>query len=274
MSLSKVPFLLSGALFTYIVWTPPNPPIKSSETLVKANGFEAIFYPRNLAFISKVCLFNRSQVAVSNDVHIFQIVPMTSFITEASFILFRNQLTTLAAPHVFDDHANSSGTLLSPDTIPTFSAHMDSTEILPVAKQFRLTPLFLLGWLILCLGTLIRLSCYRALGRFFTFELSVFNDHKLITTGPYAFVRHPSYTAFGVGVAGMFIMGSSTGSWPVESSIVRTWLGAVVFWAWFMVAVGTWMHFFGRSKTEDEYLRKQFGQVSSWDCPQSVVGLK
>jgi protein-S-isoprenylcysteine O-methyltransferase Ste14 len=32
------------------------------------------------------------------------------------------------------------------------------------------------------------------MGRLFTFEMSIRNDHKLISDGPYAWVRHPAYT--------------------------------------------------------------------------------
>ena len=43
-------------------------------------------------------------------------------------------------------------------------------------------------------GGLIRYKCYRTLGSMFTFEMSIRKDHILVTSGPYAIVRHPSYT--------------------------------------------------------------------------------
>ncbi|KAG1779990.1 hypothetical protein EV702DRAFT_1266900 [Suillus placidus] len=44
-------------------------------------------------------------------------------------------------------------------------------------------------------GGFLRWWCFCTLGRFFTFKLSVRQEHKLVTTGPYAVrvVRHPSY---------------------------------------------------------------------------------
>ena len=43
-------------------------------------------------------------------------------------------------------------------------------------------------------GGLLRLHCYRTLGRFFTFDVSIHEGHQLVTTGSYSIVRHPSYT--------------------------------------------------------------------------------
>ncbi|CAF4350854.1 unnamed protein product, partial [Rotaria sordida] len=37
------------------------------------------------------------------------------------------------------------------------------------------------------------MSVIGTLGAFFTFELTIRSTHKLIKTGPYAYVRHPSY---------------------------------------------------------------------------------
>jgi protein-S-isoprenylcysteine O-methyltransferase Ste14 len=37
------------------------------------------------------------------------------------------------------------------------------------------------------------LAAFHALGRHFTLQLGVFKDHKLMTSGSFALVRHPSY---------------------------------------------------------------------------------
>lgn len=41
------------------------------------------------------------------------------------------------------------------------------------------------------LGTAIRFRAYYDLGPFFTFDLGIIKDHKLITTGIYKYLRHP-----------------------------------------------------------------------------------
>ena len=59
------------------------------------------------------------------------------------------------------------------------------------------------------LGGLIRYTCYRALGRMFTFEMSIRRNHKLIMSGPYAIVRHPSYVGSILVVSGMMLIHGS-----------------------------------------------------------------
>ncbi|KAL0071226.1 hypothetical protein AAF712_001792 [Marasmius tenuissimus] len=80
-------------------------------------------------------------------------------------------------------------------------------------------------------GALIRQSCYRHLSTLFTFDLAIKRDHRLVTSGPYAYVRHPSYTGAilsGVGASALFL--ASRGSWMVEcsglfSESAKRWIG-------------------------------------------------
>ncbi|EPZ34778.1 hypothetical protein O9G_004490 [Rozella allomycis CSF55] len=58
-----------------------------------------------------------------------------------------------------------------------------------------------MGWIdIACLALgyaslKLRLASYRALGKYFTYEVRTFKDHKLVNDGPYKYLIHPSYTA-------------------------------------------------------------------------------
>ncbi|RHZ89197.1 hypothetical protein Glove_18g41 [Diversispora epigaea] len=45
------------------------------------------------------------------------------------------------------------------------------------------------------IGIALRLWCFKTLEEFFTFDLRIKKDHKLITHGPYRYLIHPSYTA-------------------------------------------------------------------------------
>jgi protein-S-isoprenylcysteine O-methyltransferase len=43
-------------------------------------------------------------------------------------------------------------------------------------------------------GTIVRWYAILSLGRFFTVNVAIASDHQLIESGPYQWVRHPSYT--------------------------------------------------------------------------------
>jgi protein-S-isoprenylcysteine O-methyltransferase Ste14 len=43
-------------------------------------------------------------------------------------------------------------------------------------------------------GTVIRLWAVRALGPWFSREVQVTGNQQIVTSGPYHWVRHPSYT--------------------------------------------------------------------------------
>lgn len=62
------------------------------------------------------------------------------------------------------------------------------------------------GVLVMCGGAALRYWAIVTLGRFFSFEVVVQDSHRVITGGPYRFVRHPSYTGIlliqlGLGIA-------------------------------------------------------------------------
>lgn len=67
-------------------------------------------------------------------------------------------------------------------------------------------PLFIAGMAIVMLGIALRQWSVRTLGQFFTVRVQVRSDQSVVDTGPYRWVRHPSYTAIlvsfiGIGVA-------------------------------------------------------------------------
>ncbi|KII92132.1 hypothetical protein PLICRDRAFT_172269 [Plicaturopsis crispa FD-325 SS-3] len=99
------------------------------------------------------------------------------------------------------------------------------------SAHVRVTPLFLVGCLLVVSGIFVRLQAYRALGKHFTFELSIRQDHKLVTSGPYGFVRHPSYTGLFMAYVGELCC-QAKGSWLLESGVLGTSLGAglALFW--------------------------------------------
>lgn len=53
---------------------------------------------------------------------------------------------------------------------------------------------YLTGLALFLLGVILRWAAIYQLGRYFTVNVAIAEDHKLITSGPYRYVRHPSYS--------------------------------------------------------------------------------
>ncbi|KAF9465737.1 hypothetical protein BDZ94DRAFT_1253011 [Collybia nuda] len=96
-------------------------------------------------------------------------------------------------------------------------------------QELQLTPVSMTGLLLLTSGTLLREYCFRTLSHLFTFELSIREGHRLITTGPYSVVRHPSYTGSATAFLGMLCWFGARGSWLRESGVLGTIGGKAVF---------------------------------------------
>jgi protein-S-isoprenylcysteine O-methyltransferase Ste14 len=106
---------------------------------------------------------------------------------------------------------------------------------LPHARTF-----YIIGLILFLLGLVIRWVAIIYLGRFFTVNVSIAEDHQLITTGPYRYVRHPSYTGtllifLGFGLCMLNIL-----------SLVAIFLPISIAFLW-------------RIHVEEDALRKAFG---------------
>jgi protein-S-isoprenylcysteine O-methyltransferase Ste14 len=83
-------------------------------------------------------------------------------------------------------------------------------------------------------------SALRVLGKQWSLQARVLENHKLVREGPYRFVRHPIYT----GMLGMII----------AAGLVRShWFGFLI--ALVLFAIGTAI----RVRSEEKLLREQFG---------------
>ncbi len=70
----------------------------------------------------------------------------------------------------------------------------------------------IIGFLMIVIGISFRAWAVNSLGKYFTATVQIKADHQLVKTGPYAIVRHPSYTgAFLAIIAGGVILGSMIG---------------------------------------------------------------
>ncbi|KAJ7133341.1 hypothetical protein C8R44DRAFT_730514 [Mycena epipterygia] len=122
----------------------------------------------------------------------------------------------------------------------------------------RITAVFLLGTALIVAGATIRIRCFREMGRHFTFALSLRDDHTLITSGPYAVVRHPSYTGGNMSVLGAVLTLMSDGSWWFGGGRATLWgrFLAVNFIVCSILRVRVFL----RGGREDVYLKKAFGE--------------
>jgi len=102
------------------------------------------------------------------------------------------------------------------------------------------------------------------MGPLFTGALAIRKNHKLITSGPYGVVRHPSYSGILAVLAGLVCWFCSSGSWLRESGVLEFTAGSVFFYTfglrlWIAIMVNV-----SRMGREDKELRRVFGE--EWDA--------
>jgi protein-S-isoprenylcysteine O-methyltransferase Ste14 len=59
------------------------------------------------------------------------------------------------------------------------------------------------GLVLAVLGIALRAWSIAALGRFFQYQIQIQSGHQVVTSGPYRYVRHPSYTGIGLVIVGI-----------------------------------------------------------------------
>jgi protein-S-isoprenylcysteine O-methyltransferase Ste14 len=97
-----------------------------------------------------------------------------------------------------------------------------------------------LGLVVLVLGSLFRDWAIYRLGRFFSRVVEIEADHRLITDGPYRFIRHPAYTGMAlINVGAVMALGS--------------WIGAMATLVLILAAT------YYRIRVEEKLLLETFG---------------
>ncbi|KAF8893025.1 hypothetical protein BD779DRAFT_1137936 [Infundibulicybe gibba] len=122
------------------------------------------------------------------------------------------------------------------------------------------SPIFLAGAALIIGGAYLRDRCYKALGNLFTFERAILPDHKLVTTGPYSVVRHPSYAGMIPVYLGFGMRYSDRNSWLWQSSVLDTQAGRVFFGSFAVVIALTLVSLLARVPKEDATLKEEFGE--------------
>ncbi len=89
-------------------------------------------------------------------------------------------------------------------------------------------------------GMLIRFKAIYTLGKFFTVDVSIRDDHKLVTNGLYKYIRHPAYTGSLMTFTGFGLS-------------MNNWLSLII------IVVPVLLTFLNRIKIEESTLLNQSG---------------
>ncbi|KAF8881506.1 hypothetical protein BD779DRAFT_1013484 [Infundibulicybe gibba] len=133
----------------------------------------------------------------------------------------------------------------------------------PTVLFQHIHPFLALGGVIIIISAALRLWCYKTMGRLYTFQVVIRNNHQLITNGPYAWVRHPGYAALYLLVLGEAAMLLSPEGWMVGCGSWKQ--TGIIIWAPWLLNVFVMVNaVFQRLGVEDGNLRELF--KSQWDA--------
>lgn len=90
--------------------------------------------------------------------------------------------------------------------------------VLLIGRPMRM-PAYVAGIALIVAGSLLRRHCWKQLGASFTGDVRARPDQQIVTTGAYAILRHPSYTA---GLLMNLGIGLALGSWASVAVLVVT----------------------------------------------------
>jgi protein-S-isoprenylcysteine O-methyltransferase Ste14 len=167
----------------------------------------------------------------------------------------------LFACELYGIYAQGVSQAISPSICPPKSSNFSNLY----QPNGQLPPLILIACLAAISGGIIRLACYKSLGHMFRWEVSIQDSHKLITSGPYSIVRHPSYSGVLLVVTGQVVRTLAKGTIFQECIVpsVGKWVQLPIWgMAAFRVGVTGWLAW--RTQEEDKLLQKEFGK--QWDA--------
>jgi len=185
---------------------------------------------------------------------IFRVAP-TIFWFQRPLLYLTCALEFLTIAHYHIQSSHDPSTFASSGFCPS-SSHTGKIPYLTV------TPTTFIGIILIAFGTFVRLRCHEALGSLFTLDLCIKPEHKLVTSGPYSIVRHPSYTGYFCLTAGVTFVGLTSGSWIIECAVGPDRPGAlfVAQCAWTLWWAYAAVFGYVRAIAEDDQMRKKFGE--------------
>jgi protein-S-isoprenylcysteine O-methyltransferase len=143
------------------------------------------------------------------------------FVSEAGLSIFKRAKTATTT-----SADQGSIRLLWTVIIVSVAAGELSKRLVPGARVQMLVDLRPVWFLVCLAGIAIRWWAIFHLGRFFTVNVAVARDHRVIDDGPYTLIRHPSYAGALLSFVGL---GLSTANWlqclvmvvPITAAFLR-----------------------------------------------------
>lgn len=246
--LFKLALLVSDAVCMRISGRPPNPPTSSGSVVIP--DWREHFLKR-LAYPSKAL-----RVCAS----FFKLV--RAHVRKQTMSWLAQSIEFVVIVAYYNPHGPISAVLLK--------TLVDEESCI---ERLHLTHLTMTGSILSLAGTILRVQCYRTLGRLFTFELRIQTHHQLITDGPYSYIRHPSYTGLILMILGAFCSHAS-GSWISQCGPLQNPFIQVLAGFWVSVAFAVILSLLLRINREDAMLKKAFGDSwTKWsqDVPYRLV---
>jgi protein-S-isoprenylcysteine O-methyltransferase len=121
------------------------------------------------------------------------------------YLAFTRRAAVRATPR--DRH---SLILLWAVTIVSFWGGLQMVWLVPGATVPHPGGFYLIGFCLFLGGLILRWYSIGHLGRYFTVDVSISAEHRLIDSGPYRFIRHPTYTGALLAFLGL---GFCLGNW-------------------------------------------------------------
>jgi len=145
--------------------------------------------------VAIVILFSSKVLVNTNDVILNKVIMIMFIIIYTIWFLSEVSLSLLLRSKNKDLKNSDKGTLniiWILIFIAIFLAIYASNFNFPI---FNNVVINYIGLLVICIGVILRIAIILSLGKFFTVNVTIKENHKLKTDGFYKYVRHPSYAA-------------------------------------------------------------------------------
>ena len=147
------------------------------------------------------------------------------------------------------------------DTIHTIGLFPQIMPVGHAATALGFNTQLIVGLVLTIASSALRVAAFQTLGRFFTYQLSLLPDHKLVTHGLYSYVRHPSYAPVPFLYVGVVLTVTAPGSVLYDYLGVYSTIKLIIVLA---LGIVYGIHVVVcRAEVEDRVLRKAFGK--EWD---------